>query len=83
MLDNSKTKIAVILANLGGPDSLGSVRPFLFNLFYDRAIIDLPNPWRFLLAHWISFFRNQFLSNLILFDRLNVNYYYHYYYSNP
>ena len=58
MLDNSKTKIAVILANLGGPDSLGSVRPFLFNLFYDRAIIDLPNPWRFLLALWISFARS-------------------------
>jgi ferrochelatase len=57
MLSNSKTKVAVILANLGGPDSLSSVRPFLFNLFYDRAIIDLPNPWRFLLARWISFAR--------------------------
>jgi ferrochelatase len=59
MLSNSKTKIAVILANLGGPDSLSSVRPFLFNLFYDRAIIDLPNPWRFLLANWISLVRTQ------------------------
>ena len=57
MLSNSKTKVVVILANLGGPDSLSSVRPFLFNLFYDRAIIDLPNPWRFLLARWISFAR--------------------------
>jgi len=52
-----KPKIAVILANLGGPDSIMAVRPFLFNLFYDRAIIDLPNPWRFLLAKYISFTR--------------------------
>lgn len=57
MLGDSKTKVAVILANLGGPDSLGSVHHFLFNLFYDLAIIDLPNPWRFLLAHWISLAR--------------------------
>ena len=52
-----KPKIAVILANLGGPDSIAAVRPFLFNLFYDKAIINLPNPWRFLLAKWISFVR--------------------------
>ena len=52
-----KPKIAVILANLGGPDSPDAIRPFLFNLFYDRAIIDLPNPFRFLLAHWISLTR--------------------------
>lgn len=31
----------VILLNLGGPDSLGSVRPFLYNLFSDREIIRL------------------------------------------
>ncbi|MFQ5575298.1 MAG: ferrochelatase [Terriglobia bacterium] len=34
--------IAVLLLNLGGPDSLGSIRPFLFNLFSDRDIIRLP-----------------------------------------
>ncbi|MDN5248039.1 MAG: ferrochelatase [Wolbachia endosymbiont of Tyrophagus putrescentiae] len=45
---------AVILFNLGGPDSLSTVRPFLFNLFYDRRIINLPNPFRFLLAKFIS-----------------------------
>lgn len=34
----------VLLLNLGGPDSLQSVRPFLFNLFSDREIIKLgPN----------------------------------------
>src|SRR5512147_1371037 len=31
----------VILLNLGGPDSLEAVRPFLFNLFSDRDIIRL------------------------------------------
>jgi len=31
----------VILLNLGGPDSLEAVRPFLFNLFSDRQIIRL------------------------------------------
>ncbi|MCE2716420.1 MAG: ferrochelatase [Pseudomonadota bacterium] len=49
-----KPKIAIVLANLGGPDSLGAVRPFLFNLFYDRAILRLPNPLRFFLALLIS-----------------------------
>ena len=31
----------VLLLNLGGPDSLGAVKPFLFNLFSDREIIRL------------------------------------------
>ena len=29
-------RIAIVLFNLGGPDNLGAVRPFLFNLFADR-----------------------------------------------
>ncbi|MHB8534948.1 MAG: ferrochelatase [Sulfuricaulis sp.] len=33
---------AVVLCNLGGPDSLSSVRPFLFNLFSDPDIFRLP-----------------------------------------
>src|SRR5436305_4720384 len=33
---------AVVLMNLGGPDSPAAVRPFLYNLFSDRSIIDLP-----------------------------------------
>ena len=48
------TKLAVVLFNLGGPDSLGAVRPFLFNLFNDRAIIGAPGPLRWLLARLIS-----------------------------
>ena len=52
-------KIAVVLFNLGGPDSLTAVRPFLFNLFNDRAIIDLPQPFRWLLARLISATRDK------------------------
>ena len=47
-------KVAVILFNLGGPDQPASVKPFLFNLFNDRAIIDLPQPLRWLVAKRIS-----------------------------
>jgi ferrochelatase len=36
-----KDNIGVILLNLGGPDSLQAVRPFLYNLFSDRDIIRL------------------------------------------
>jgi len=32
----------VLLLNLGGPDSLEAVQPFLYNLFSDRDIIHLP-----------------------------------------
>lgn len=35
-------KIAVVLFNLGGPDSLDAVEPFLFNLFSDKDIFKLP-----------------------------------------
>lgn len=49
-----KPKILVVLANLGGPSSLGGVRSFLFNLFYDKAILRVPNPVRFFLAAFIS-----------------------------
>ncbi|MBR9973628.1 ferrochelatase [Magnetospirillum sulfuroxidans] len=48
------TKSAVILFNLGGPDSLDAVKPFLFNLFNDKAIIGAPQPIRWLLAKYIS-----------------------------
>lgn len=47
-------RTAVILFNLGGPDSLDAVRPFLFNLFNDPAIIGVPQPLRWLLAQVIS-----------------------------
>ncbi|HIJ78272.1 MAG: ferrochelatase [Desulfobulbaceae bacterium] len=39
--------IGVVLLNLGGPDTLDDVEPFLFNLFSDRQIIRL-SPFPFL-----------------------------------
>jgi len=47
-------KIAVVLLNLGGPDSLDAVKPYLFNLFYDPAIIRMPNPLRYVTAKTIA-----------------------------
>ena len=47
-------KKAVILFNLGGPDKLESVEPFLFNLFNDPAILNLPAFFRYPLAKLIS-----------------------------
>ncbi|MHB1142037.1 MAG: ferrochelatase [Sulfuricaulis sp.] len=38
-------RVAVVLCNLGGPDSLAAVRPFLFNLFSDPDIFRLPLGW--------------------------------------
>lgn len=54
MAVSRQARVAVILFNLGGPDSLDAVRPFLFNLFNDRAIIDVPQPARWCLAQLIS-----------------------------
>lgn len=34
--------IGVLVLNMGGPDSLAAVRPFLLNIFRDRMIIKLP-----------------------------------------
>tara|TARA_Y100001970_G_scaffold273495_1_gene371794 strand:+ start:596 stop:1612 length:1017 start_codon:yes stop_codon:yes gene_type:complete len=45
---------AVVLFNLGGPDKLESVEPFLFNLFNDPAIISIPSFIRYPLAKLIS-----------------------------
>ncbi|HXN05864.1 MAG TPA: ferrochelatase [Nitrospiria bacterium] len=53
----AKVPIGVILLNLGGPDSLDAVEPFLYNLFSDPDIITLPFGFQWLvpfLAMWIS-----------------------------
>lgn len=44
MTSTFHNKIAIILLNMGGPDSLDAVEPFLRNLFSDRDIIRLPCP---------------------------------------
>jgi len=38
-------RVGVLLLNLGGPEKLEDVRPFLFNLFSDPEIIRLPVTW--------------------------------------
>jgi protoporphyrin/coproporphyrin ferrochelatase len=48
------SRTAVVLFNLGGPDSLDAVVPFLRNLFSDPAIITLPNPFRAIIARLIA-----------------------------
>ncbi|NBS19886.1 MAG: ferrochelatase, partial [Flavobacteriia bacterium] len=50
-------KKAVILFNLGGPDDLQSVGPFLFNLFSDPAILSVPSIIRPFLARFIAWRR--------------------------
>ena len=47
-------KKAVILFNLGGPDKLENVEPFLFNLFNDPSIISIPFFARYPLAKFLS-----------------------------
>ena len=43
--------VGVVLMNLGGPTSPETVEPFLYNLFMDPAIIDIPVPG--LLRKWL------------------------------
>ena len=50
-------RVAVVLFNLGGPDSLAAVRPFLTNLFDDPAIIRLPRLPRWIVARIIAYRR--------------------------
>jgi protoporphyrin/coproporphyrin ferrochelatase len=38
-------RVGVLLLNLGGPEQLSDVRPFLYNLFSDPEIIRLPFTW--------------------------------------
>jgi ferrochelatase len=44
--------IGVVLLNLGGPDSLEAVEPFLYNLFVDPDIINFPGS--FLVRNWLA-----------------------------
>lgn len=53
--NNNKT--AIILFNLGGPDSIENVKPFLYNLFSDKWIIRIPFGIRHFFAFMISSLR--------------------------
>jgi len=52
--ERGMSKRAIVLFNLGGPDSPDAVQPFLNNLFKDPAIIGLPGILRIPLAKLIS-----------------------------
>jgi len=51
-------KTALVLLNMGGPDSIEAVEPFLYNLFSDRDLIQLPlgallqKPFARLISHF-------------------------------
>jgi ferrochelatase len=47
-------KTAIVLLNLGGPDSKEAIKPFLYNFFMDPAIINLPYFLRKIIAKRIS-----------------------------
>lgn len=57
-------KLAVVLFNLGGPDSLDAVEPFLRNLFEDPAILALPRFVRVPLAWFIASRRAPFAREI-------------------
>ncbi len=51
------SKRAVVLLNMGGPDSLEAIRPFLYNLFSDHDIIQIPRLIQKPIAFLISYIR--------------------------
>lgn len=59
MSKKASEKIAVVMLNLGGPDSPNAIRPFLLNFFMDKNIIRLPVPFRCLLASYIAYKRTK------------------------
>ncbi len=51
------TRVAIVLFNLGGPDSPEAIPQFLRNLFADPVILGLPQPFRSLLGSYIAWKR--------------------------
>ena len=61
-LVNPKKKFGIVFFNMGGPKDLDSIRPFLYNLFSDNEIINLPrfiSPFQKPLAWMIAKFRSK------------------------
>jgi ferrochelatase len=58
----SRPRIAVVLFNLGGPDSPAAVRPFLQNLFTDPAILRMPAFLREPLGRFVAWRRTRAAS---------------------
>ena len=62
---DNKDTVGIVLLNLGGPDSLYAVRPFLYNLFSDRDIIRLGPPlFQNPIARLISVLRSKKTENM-------------------
>lgn len=57
-------RIGVVLFNLGGPDTLDAVEPFLRNLFSDKAIIRAPGLVRWPLARFIARRRRDYAQSI-------------------
>ncbi len=38
----NRADVGILLLNMGGPENQGAIRPFLYNVFADRQIIQLP-----------------------------------------
>lgn len=53
-MSKAAPRVAVVLFNLGAPDGYDSVRPFLFNLFSDPAVLRLPCVLRWPMAWFIA-----------------------------
>lgn len=53
------SRTAIVLFNLGGPDSKEAIEPFLFNFFTDKNIIRLPYFLRWMIAKLIAFRRSK------------------------
>ena len=57
-MTTDEKKKGLVLLNMGGPDSLDAVEPFLYNLFSDRDLIQLPlgsllqKPFARLISHF-------------------------------
>lgn len=47
-------RIGIVLFNLGGPEALDDVEPFLYNVLMDPALLDLPVSGR--MRHWLATF---------------------------
>lgn len=59
MTQAPRPRVAIVLFNLGGPDSPAAIRPFLINLFRDKAILRVPLPVRLPLARLIAGLRTK------------------------
>lgn len=58
--------VGVVLMNLGGPEKIEDIEPFLYNLFMDPAIIDIP--FGGILRHWLSRFISSKRSGKVAHD---------------